>query len=325
MALDDKIQDVLDQAVELVKRVDQGKGVLLLVDMGSLAAFGKIIEERTGIPIVTIQMVSTSIALDAVRKSLMSGMTLAQLREELQDVTPNIGINLTRELTIAKPGISSKMIVTTCMTSEGTAVKLASLIKDSIPGIVEHNIIVQPMKMQKIKSLTRDKLDTIFLFVGSLNPEIMGIPYISTDEIVIHNGLERISTMIEGRRIGIYKKRLIPNITMEIIEDSLSFLNPQKAYDVLERALNDIVSILRIEKTDRLKACFLMHCTCMIERVIKMEALPYEAIAMCIQGNIYHALKRSLQIAEDTFSMIIPDTELGYIIDLIDTDRRTRK
>lgn len=327
MALDDKIQDVLDQAVELVKRVDQGKGVLLLVDMGSLAAFGKIIEERTGIPIITIQMVSTSIALDAVRKSLMSGMTLAQLTEDLQDVTPNIGINITRELTIAKPGISSKMIVTTCMTSEGTAIKLASLIKDSIPSIIEHDIAVQPMKMHKIKSLTRDKLDTIFLFVGSLNPEIIGIPYISTDEIVIHNGLERISNMIEGRRFDIYKKRLIPNVTMEIIEDSLSFLNPQKAYDVLDKALNDIVSILRIEKTDRLKACFLMHCTCMIERVIKKEALPYEDIAVCIQENmdIYHALKRSLQIAEDTFSMIIPDTELGYIIDLIDTDRRTRE
>jgi hypothetical protein len=48
-------------------------------------------------------------------------------------------------------------------------------------------------------------------------------------------------------------------------------------------------------------------------------ALPYKDIATCIQEktDIYHALKR---LPEVTFSMIIPDTELGYIIDLIDTD-----
>jgi transcriptional regulatory protein LevR len=65
----------------------------------------------------------------------------------------------------------------------------------------------------------------------------------------------------------------------------------------------------------------------MIERVIKKEVLPYNDIAMCIEENmdIYHMLKKSLQIVEDTFSMIIPDTELGYIIDMIDTDERTRK
>jgi transcriptional regulatory protein LevR/transcriptional regulator with AAA-type ATPase domain len=328
MALDDKIQDVLDKTVELVKKVDQGKGVLLLVDMGSLSAFGKIVEERTGIHIITIQMVSTPIALDAVRKSLMPGMTLAQITEDLQDVaTPNIGISLIGELEMAKQSVNSKMIVTTCMTSEGTAVQLANLIKDSIPSIIENNITVQPMTIHKIKSLTRDKLDNIFVFVGSLNPEIISIPYISTDEIVIHNGLERISNMIEVRRLDRHKKRLIPNLTMKIIEDSLSFLNPQKAYNVLDEALNDIVDILCIEKTDHLKASFLMHCTCMIERVIKKEVLPYNDIAMCIEENmdIYHMLKKSLQIVEDTFSMIIPDTELGYIIDMIDTDERTRK
>lgn len=328
MALDEKIQDVLDRTVELVKKVDQGKGVLLLVDMGSLAAFGKIIEERTGIKIITIQMVSTPIALDAVRKSLMSGMTLNQLTEDLQDVaTPRIGINLSGELEMAKSHVNSKMIVTTCMTSEGTAVKLANLIKDSIPSITEHNITVQPMTIHKIKSLTRNQLDNIFLFVGSLNPQIIGMPYISTDEIVIHNGLERISNMIGGRYFDIDKKRLIPNLTMKIIEDSLSFLNPQKAYDVLDEALNDIVGMLCIEKNDHLKAGFLMHCTCMIERVIKKESLPYENIEACIQENmdIYSTLKKSLQLVEDTFGMIIPDTELGYIIDMIDTDRRTRK
>ncbi|CUH97780.1 hypothetical protein P22_3924 [Propionispora sp. 2/2-37] len=327
MALDDKIEDVLERAVELVRKADQGKGVLLLVDMGSLAAFGKIIEERTGIPIKTIQMVSTPIALAAARKSLISDMTLAQLTEDLRDTVPNLAAALTEEPEMPNPGITAKMIVTTCMTSEGTAVKLAGLITDSIPSLKEHHITVRPMTMQKIKSLTRAALDNIFLFAGSLNPHITGIPYISTDEIVLGNGLERISAMIEGRRFDAARRRLIPNLTMEIIEDSLSFLNPQKAYTVLEKALQDIVGMLGMEETDHLKTAFLMHCTCMIERVIKKESLPYQDIATRIQENmdIYQALKTSLQVVEDTFGMIIPDTEIGYLIDMIDTDRCTSK
>ena len=40
MAMDEKIDDVLKKAVNLAKEIDKGKGILLLVDMGSLASFG---------------------------------------------------------------------------------------------------------------------------------------------------------------------------------------------------------------------------------------------------------------------------------------------
>ncbi|MBP3039035.1 sigma 54-interacting transcriptional regulator [Bacillaceae bacterium Marseille-Q3522] len=322
MSLDDKIEDVLDRAVEIVQRADQGKGVLLLVDMGSLVAFGKIIEERTGIKTSTIQMVSTPIALEAVRKCLMSDMSLAGLTEDLRDAVPKKESVLPEEMAIIKQDVTRKMIVTTCITSEGTAVKLAGIIKDSIPIIADRQIVVQPMTIQKIKSLSLEKLDHILVFAGSINPKIINIPYISTDEIVISDGLERINEIINGGSFSIDKKRQIPNLTMKIIEESLSFLNPQKAYEVLKKALEDIVNMLNIEKTDHLKAGFLMHCTCMIERVIRKESLPYKDISACIQehAEMYKAIKKSLQIAEDTFGMIIPDTEIGYLIDMIDTD-----
>lgn len=50
MPLDEKVEVILARAVEEVRSIDRGKGVLLLVDMGSLVTFSQIITEKTGIP-----------------------------------------------------------------------------------------------------------------------------------------------------------------------------------------------------------------------------------------------------------------------------------
>ena len=68
MPLEMTPSDILESVVEKVKAVDEGKGVLLLVDMGSLNTFGDVITERTNIVTKSIDMVSTPLVLEAVRK-----------------------------------------------------------------------------------------------------------------------------------------------------------------------------------------------------------------------------------------------------------------
>ncbi len=60
--------DILETIIEKVKIVDEGKGVLLLVDMGSLNSFADVITERTKINTKSVDMVSTPLVLEAVRK-----------------------------------------------------------------------------------------------------------------------------------------------------------------------------------------------------------------------------------------------------------------
>ena len=68
MPLERTPSDILESVVEKVKQVDEGKGVLLLVDMGSLNSLGEVITVRTNISTKSIDMVSTPIVLEAVRK-----------------------------------------------------------------------------------------------------------------------------------------------------------------------------------------------------------------------------------------------------------------
>lgn len=58
MSLNEKVQDVLNKAIDIVKEIDEGKGVLILGDMGSTLNFSDMITERTGIKTKVIEMTS---------------------------------------------------------------------------------------------------------------------------------------------------------------------------------------------------------------------------------------------------------------------------
>lgn len=79
MGLDDKVQDILVQAIEISKKIDKGKGILILADMGSILTFAKVIHDVTGKEVRAIDMVSTPILIEATRKALIPDMTLDKL------------------------------------------------------------------------------------------------------------------------------------------------------------------------------------------------------------------------------------------------------
>ena len=84
IALDESPESALERTIKVVKQIDEGKGCLLLVDMGSLGGFASAIEERTGIRAKTIGRVDTLLALEAVRKASIEGDSLDNIMEELK-------------------------------------------------------------------------------------------------------------------------------------------------------------------------------------------------------------------------------------------------
>ena len=72
-ALDMPLTMKAEQMYEIAKRkvieMNSGKGVLLLVDMGSLTNFGSMIKEETGIDVRAIDMVSTLLVIEAGKES----------------------------------------------------------------------------------------------------------------------------------------------------------------------------------------------------------------------------------------------------------------
>lgn len=83
MRLTDNVSAIYEKASKKVREIDRGKGVLLLVDMGSLVFFAEKIATETGIDVQYLTMVNTPMVIEAARKSQYTNLTLNQLIEEI--------------------------------------------------------------------------------------------------------------------------------------------------------------------------------------------------------------------------------------------------
>jgi transcriptional regulatory protein LevR len=107
----------------------------------------------------------------------------------------------------------------------------------------------------------------------------------------------------------------------EILSRTLTFLNPHKASEILIHVLEAILFDLDKNIDDDIEIKFLFHSSCMIERVIKNNTLDYSNLNIIKKekGYYFNVVKDNIKIIEESFDIIIPDTEIAYIVEIIDT------
>lgn len=230
MPLEESVNKTLEKVIELVKDIDNGRGVLLLVDMGSLATFSEIITEKTGVLTGIIKMVSTPMVIEATRKSMMDNIDLYSLIKEVNSMSKYIG-------------------------------KSVTIMND--------------------KTTYSSKENTLDIY----------------NSILLGN-----------------EERLL-----DLLEQTVAFLNVSKTYPLLMEALNEVVNKLEVNNNDGLTIKFLFHCMSMLERVIKNGAIEYKNFdeVRINKKREFDIVKESFLIIENIFGVTIPNSELAYIVELI--------
>jgi len=184
MSLDENPQLVLEKVIETVKKVNEGKGCLLLVDMGSLVTFGEIITKQTGIPTRVVGRVDTVMVLEAVRRAMITS-DLDEIADALNGDKSYVG-----EVKCVKNYL--KTIVTVCITGEGTALKIKKYLEDLFENsnknldIISIGIMDINNAQNKIAKISEDH--NIIAIVGTINPKILGLPFISFQSILKEDG-----------------------------------------------------------------------------------------------------------------------------------------
>lgn len=321
MPLEQKVDVALQKVIDLVKSVDQGKGVLLMVDMGSLIAFSEMVTKKTGIITKTIEMVSTPIVLEAVRKAMLPEMSLERLYKDIQRVTPYIGRFLIQDISNRVFIDEPRTIITTCLTGQGSAMKLVEFLKNALPLINDYNINLLPLNYDKYTNIDLKDIENIIAVVGTVDLNIPGVPYIPIDEVIIGDGLNTIEKIITGEKISYQNRFDEQNRIIKILEDTLTVLNPVKAYNIINDTYFKLINMLKKKNTENLQIKFLFHTCSMIERLILGESLNYNGIdsLISIKPELYRIIKNCFKDIEEIFFIEIPDTEIGYIMDLLDT------
>ena len=70
-----KHEDVFENILNIAKAINKGSGILLMVDMGSLANLEEKITAESGIFVKTIERVSTIYVIEAIKKKLWRKFT----------------------------------------------------------------------------------------------------------------------------------------------------------------------------------------------------------------------------------------------------------
>lgn len=217
MDLDESPETVLERTISTIQGINGCSQCLLLVDMGSLLHFDKSIKERLGMPVRAVGRVDTIMVLEAIRKSMLPNADVYKIadelgREKLSEylVCPDYNSNT----------CNSRVIVSLCLTGEGTALNLKKYIEDKIKNIevIAMGIIDKEDIDKRIKEIRKTK--DIIAFVGTVNPDVEGIPFIPTQEIFRNIGINKINILMNNKeeKIGHIK---------DIINDELIITDEQ--------------------------------------------------------------------------------------------------
>ncbi|MBZ9607056.1 sigma 54-interacting transcriptional regulator [Clostridium estertheticum] len=317
MPLDVSPQRVLNDIIEKVNEIDMGRGVLLLVDMGSLTSFDTIITGKTGIRVKTVDMASTPLVLEAVRKANMLDMDLDTLYDSLKDFK---GYGLyskdSKKLVVQK----NAAIITICSTGEGTAKKLKELVHNIVINVTRDEILIIPIGIINIKAELEDLMNRyrIIAAVGVMNPKI-NAPFISIENLIGGDGEKRLMNIIQKNHIPTEMKE--ENIVVkELCEDSLNefltFLNPHKIISVLMNFTSVLEKEMSKSFSNSFKIKLMLHTGCALERMIIKETLTYSGDRSAIDDEVLRVVMEATFKFKETLNISLTDDEMYYICDI---------
>ncbi len=309
MPLSMKAEDMYEIAKEEIRKANTGRGVLLMVDMGSLVNFGSLISEDMGIVVKTIDMTSTPIVIEACRK--------AALGRELNEIYNACLSSLGRpvENIMAPAGARSDLIITACFTGEGASERLRKIVEAQIADIPD--IEVRSLNILNKREFTK-KLERlrsnhrILAVVSTIDMIIDRYPLISAVELLGGSGLKKLQTIVSQemayKQIGLSLKNHLQTVDgEEAVERSLS-------------SLCEIEENMGIHIEHDVKTGILLHMGFMLDRIISGEQIrSFENINeyKVTYDKPFKIVKEGLRRLEKGFNMQIDEHEVAYITRMV--------
>lgn len=323
MPFESTSKEILNYTIKKVIDADEGKGVLLLVDMGSLNNLAETIAKQCNVKVKSISMVSTPIVLEAVRKSLLTENDLeaiySYLIEDVKRYT-NITMNSTDDY-------KEKVIVTICSTGKGTAEKLKDLVEEHLIDLEADKIKVIPLELSNLNK-TLNKLSNeknVLALVGVAQPNVNNIPFIPLEKLIDGTGKNIIRNIVEGKtnfnfsKNEIYDDKNLETVCKDTINEFTTFLNSDKMYPLLIDFVEKIEEITAVSYDNFFKMRIMIHVACAVERVLLNNQLKYEGDYSILNKQYISITKEAAQIIEKSIAITLTDDEIYYIVNILES------
>lgn len=170
--LDKNPQEIYNQLKEIIVHRHINQDVLLLVDMGSLLTFEKLLMEDFSFKVKAVPLVSTVHVIEASRKAML-GQNLAELFQEMLRINRYMDEFYLQEVEVKPnssrlPGFKLKplSILAICLSGEGTALTIKSVLENKL-GLAQYDIKVLTLSLLAKESVQKqiDKLSQSYRII----------------------------------------------------------------------------------------------------------------------------------------------------------------
>jgi sigma-54 dependent transcriptional regulator of gfr operon len=221
------------------------------------------------------------------------------------------------------------VILAICPTGIGTSKKIVELIESSLPRKTE--LQIKPVEYSQIitKKLWNELSNNynIKLLVGTINPNIEDVSFVSLENIITQRNIDIfnkiISKYLTDKEIELFNNNIIQRFSLTNILNYLTILNAEKVLDVVKSVVSKIEMKLNITLKPSVKIGLYIHLSCLVERLItKSELTTYFKINDFIakEDKFIEIIKEAALEIENDFSVEIPVEEIGYIFDYISSN-----
>lgn len=315
LRLDIDMQQIYEDFKQTILNINQGKGVLMLYDMGSLQSMANMVSTETGVKIMTVCIPATLIALDASRKASCHD-SLEEVYHEVVNSYQQLYPELEQSYQKAK---EPQVIITLCMTGEGAAVQMKNYIAQNIhlenTDIIPLSISDREYLLKKVNQI--QKKQKIVCIIGVYNPELYGIPYIPVSTL-FDTPADKLDILLT-----LETTHAVSSVNYDVIyaylQEQLEGFDIQLLKEVLPKMISRIKKVNHGLSSDQEIGLF-MHIACSIYNMQQQNPLPQNGQSKRIiskNKRLYHDLKEILTLAEDEFYVQFSDDELANIIQLI--------
>ncbi len=308
MPLSMKVEKMYEEAKAKILEMDAGKGVLLLVDMGSLSNFADMLIEETGIKVRSIDMVSTPIVIEACRKA-MTGIELDRIYQSCQEVS--------RYRIQANPDKKNNkfLIITACFTGEGAAEKLKEIIHNhlgnkSSADIISLSILDHNDFLGKVQMLNQEY--QIIAIVGTINIFIENIPSFSAMDILSGDGISKIEGLIRSEQDYLKIKNSLIGYVKSI--------NGEELVEDIRQVIRDVEQGLNIRIDQDVKIGIILHISFMIDALKNGERqVVFEDLETYRSSHTRETIliSQALHPLEKNYQIKISEDELAYIVRMV--------
>lgn len=333
MPLTEDAGKILPVFLEKLKPGTFKRGLILFADMGSLTNLDEFIKDKTGINVVTVNSTNILLVIEAIRKSIFLKNDIDDILHDLISLNNKLAYNFNKKIETHLSINKKRVIYTVCNSGEGVAHYLHENLTDILKNNNIYDIDIIPLNLES-KTQLREIIHQTSLdkktiaVVGSVDPGTNDIPFISLEEIVLHNGVNKLLSLIgiketsfDNKLVKSLTKDITINITCDAVDKYLTIFSAYKIKSIIFNFINVIEDSLKITMTNSSITKIFIHLSCAVERILLKDFVltPQEEMSTYVVVNEKYiaATNKALETLTNTLNITVPTNELYYICEIV--------